>query len=107
MMGRYAEKPEQCRYSGERLHFAAHVRLGDRLQYENENPHHIRFLEDLMNLISRTVEEKSLSPPLFHVYTETRKSCPSRQTKTFDEFPSWPLEENEVRRHQLFAWFIL
>lgn len=93
---RYSEEPDQCLYDEGRLHFALHVRLGDRISAAARNPDYIHHLEALMDLISLAVQEKGLASPLFHVFTQTFMPCPSEETALFDEFPSWPLEVDQV-----------
>lgn len=96
LCNRYSDDPEQCLYDEGRLHFALHVRLGDRISAAARNPHYIDHLEALMELISLAVARKGLSPPLFHVFTQTFMPCPSQDSALFDEFPSWPMENDQV-----------
>lgn len=83
-------------YDSRRLHFAVHVRLGDRSEFARRNPGHVERLEGVMATISQQVELKGLAPPLFHVFTETRLSCPSKQTGLFNEFPEWRVAADQV-----------
>ncbi|CAN0180876.1 unnamed protein product [Scytosiphon promiscuus] len=91
----YDESPH-CRYDGSRLHFAMHVRMGDRRKFTDMHADYFGFLEELMSAISREVIQKGLAEPLFHVFSETVAQCPSEETGFFEEFPTWPVAANEV-----------
>lgn len=59
-----------------------------------------------MTTVSGQVGEKGLEPPRFHVFSETLLPCPSTETGTFDEFPTWPVEMDQVSQlgsHQMAA----
>lgn len=84
-------------YDAGRLHFAIHVRLGDRSEFAQKNPQYFQRLEGVMATISQQVELQGLAAPLFHVFTETFLPCPSEQTGLFKEFPAWPVAADQVR----------
>ena len=50
-----------------------------------------------MTTVSHEVVGKGLEPPLFHIFSETLNPCPSGETGLFDEFPTWPVELDQVR----------
>lgn len=93
--GRYDEKPH-CRYDSNRLNFAIHVRMGDRHKFTDMHTDYFDRLEEVMSTISKEVTLKGLAKPLFHLFSETVKSCPSEETGIFEEFPSWPVVNDEV-----------
>ena len=51
-----------------------------------------------MTPVSQEVVGKGLELPLFHIFSETLIPCPSGETGLFDEFPTWPVELDQVRR---------
>lgn len=51
-----------------------------------------------MDVITKEVVSQGQPPPLFHIFSQTKEDCPSEETGTFDEFPKWPLDQDEVRR---------
>lgn len=93
---RYDESPK-CAFSSDRLHFAVHVRMGDRREFLEENSDYFDLLERVMAVISTEVVAKGLTEPHFHIFSETLVPCPSEETGLFDEFPTWPLSKEEVR----------
>lgn len=54
-------------------------------------------LEKLMDTMSEVVQAEGQPAPVFYVFSETVKQCPSEDTGTFDEFPDWELDPDEVR----------
>lgn len=93
---RYDENPE-CAFSPEALDFAVHVRMGDRREFlDGGNDGYFQLLETFMGTISAGVLERGLPQPVFHIFSETLKPCPSQITGLFDEFPAWPVDLNEV-----------
>lgn len=93
---RYDEHPH-CEYEEGRLHFAVHIRMGDRRGIVGEAPEYVEKVERIMSIMSEGVTGKGLNPPLFHVFSETGSPCPSESTGLFAEFPSWPVELHQVR----------
>lgn len=93
--GRYDENPN-CLYDSDRLHFAVHLRMGDRHRFTDRHPEYMEFLEDVMSRISQEVTRKGLPEPLFHVFSETVEPCPSEKTGAFAEFPAWPVTADQV-----------
>lgn len=83
-------------YDQGRLHFAVHVRMGDRKSFTDNHPDYLERLEDVMSIISQEVAGKGLAEPLFHVFSETVEPCPSENTGSFDEFPSWHVTADQV-----------
>ena len=78
------------------------MRQGDiRLPFEILSKY-LSALEELMDTVTEVVEEKGLEPPLFHIFSETIKPCPSLETKSFDEFPTWAIESHEVKKAKSF-----
>ena len=99
MRPRYNEDLD-CGFDSTRLNVAVHMRLGDVLMPFERHSKYLSAVEELMDAITEVVEEKGLEPPLFHVFSETIKPCPSLETKSFDEFPTWPIESHQVRKAQ-------
>lgn len=87
----------KCAFSDDRLHFAMHVRMGDRREYLDQNDQYFAMLESVMATISTEVVDKGLLEPYFHIFSETLAPCPSEETQLFGEFPAWPLGDDEVR----------
>lgn len=100
LLDRYDENP-QCGFDNERLHFAVHVRMGDRRAMVEGKLKYFELLEDIIAQISEAVARIGLNPPLFHVFSETIHRCPSTDTGLFDEFPSWPVALDQVREQPL------
>lgn len=93
---RYDENPK-CSFDKDRLHFAVHVRMGDRREFQDGNAEYFRMLELIMATISAEVVGRGLSAPLFHVFSETVLPCPSGEAGLFEEFPTWPVGVDKVR----------
>lgn len=74
-----------------------HIRLGDRSASDESLAEHIQLLKELVVDVSDIMAERSMKPPLFHIFSETKEPCPSLNTGTFDEFPTWPVEIDQVR----------
>ena len=72
--------------------------MGDRREAFEKAPKYLEKVERIMTEMSQVVENKELQPPLFHVFSETSTPCPSRETGIFDEFPSWPVVLDQVRK---------
>lgn len=53
-----------------------------------------------MDTVSQEVVRKGLEPPRFHVFSETIKPCPSADFGLFDEFPTWPVALDQVRKRK-------
>lgn len=100
--GRYDENP-YCLYDLGRLHFAVHVRMGDRHSFTDKHPDYLKRLEEVMSTISHEVTRKGQPEPLFHVFSETAKPCPSEKTGAFSEFPAWPVAIDQVRKYFFFG----
>ncbi|CAM9391908.1 unnamed protein product, partial [Scytosiphon promiscuus] len=83
-------------YDPSRLHFAVHVRMGDRHRFADKHPDYVKRLEDVMSTISHEVTQKGLPEPLFHVFSETVDPCPSETTGVFGEFRAWPVVDDQV-----------
>lgn len=49
-----------------------------------------------MESITKEVQEEGQPVPLFHIFSQTKEDCPSKETGTFSEFPNWPLDSEEV-----------
>ncbi|CAM9392060.1 unnamed protein product [Scytosiphon promiscuus] len=86
----------RCLFDPSRLHFAVHVRMGDRHRFADKHPEYVNLLEDVMSTISHEVTQKGLLEPLFHVFSETVNPCPSEKTGVFGEFPAWPVTADQV-----------
>ncbi|CAM9250414.1 unnamed protein product, partial [Hapterophycus canaliculatus] len=86
----------QCSYGKERLHFAVHVRMGDRREFQDTNARYFDLLELIMDGISAEVMRKGMAKPLFHVFSETVAPCPSGETGVFDEFPTWSVGVDKI-----------
>ena len=72
--------------------------MGDRRALYDGSVEYFKRVERIVDQISEGVANKGLSPPLFHVFSETVAPCPSEDTGLFDEFPSWPLHQDQVRK---------
>ena len=92
---RYDENPK-CEFDATSLNVAIHVRMGDRRAYVDATAEYFRLLEAIMATVSQQVVEKGLEQPRFHVFSETLVPCPSVETGTFDEFPAWPVQPDQV-----------
>lgn len=93
---RYDENPA-CLFDEGREHFAIHVRMGDRRAFYDGNPEYFELLETIMSIFTQELRGRGLRDPLFHVFSETLIPCPSEATGHFEEFPTWPVELDEVR----------
>ena len=98
---RYDENPN-CAYDTTRLNVAIHVRMGDRREYQDGNLDYFQLLDLFMSTFSQEVVGKGLESPLFHVFSETLVPCPSGETGFFDEFPTWPVELDQVSEDAAF-----
>lgn len=96
---RYDENLE-CGFDETRLNVAIHVRMGDRRAYENSTAaDYFKLLEQFMETVTEeVVVGKGLSPPVFHVFSETVEPCPAAEAGAFEEFPAWPVEDDQVRK---------
>lgn len=72
--------------------------MGDRRMFQSGTLEYLKMMERIMNHISEAVAEKGLEPPMFHVFSETVRRCPSEEAGLFEEFPTWPVSPEEVRR---------
>lgn len=71
--------------------------MGDRREFLDEGEDgYFQLLETFMGTISEGVTKRGLPAPVFHIFSETLKPCPSETTGVFDEFPTWPVELNQV-----------
>jgi len=93
---RYDENPP-CDYGDGGLDFAIHVRMGDRRMYQSGTLEYLKMMERIMDQISEAVSEKGLETPVFHVFSETVRRCPSEEAGLFEEFPTWAVAPEEVR----------
>lgn len=97
VFARYDHEPH-CRYNHNKLNFAVHVRLGDRVQFLTDTESvYLEYLERFMDHVTESVVLRGLDPPMFHIFSETANPCPSTVNGTFAEFPSWPVEMEQVR----------
>ena len=78
------------------------MRLGDVLLPFESLSKYLTAIEEMMGVMTEVVEEKGLEPPLFHIFSETIKPCPSLETNSFDEFPAWAIEPQQVKKAQSF-----
>ena len=92
----YDENPK-CSYDTSRLNVAIHVRMGDRREFQDGSLYYYELLDLFMTTVSQQVVGKGLEAPLFHIFSETLIPCPSEETGLFDEFPTWPVELDQVR----------
>lgn len=92
---RYNPTPE-CGYEPSGLHFALHVRMGDRRDLEPATPAYFSMLEDFMGVVTQEAARKGHAAPVFHVFSEALYPCPSPENGTFEEFPTWPVERDQV-----------
>lgn len=94
---RYDQAPE-CAYSSSQLDFAIHVRLGDRAELSPaDGDDYFRLLEAFMEVVTKRVVDKTRNKLVFHIFSETLLPCPSSQNGTFEEFPFWKVEIDQVR----------
>lgn len=71
--------------------------MGDRRAYQGGSLDYFRLLDVFMNTFSEEVVGMGLKTPLFHIFSETLLQCPSLETALFDEFPTWPVQRDQVR----------
>ena len=93
-----------CGFDSTRLNVAIHMRLGDiHLPFEVMSTY-LSAVEELMDTVTEVVVDQGLEPPLFHVFSETMEPCPSLETNSFDEFPTWAIGSRQVkkRNHYIF-----
>lgn len=95
--GRYDSEPE-CQFSPSRVDVAIHVRLGDRVAEDDGNSLDTYFdlLEDFMTTVSSALSRMGQEPPFFHIFSEVVSPCPSSDGGYFEEFPRWPVNEDQV-----------
>ncbi|CAM9998318.1 unnamed protein product [Ascophyllum nodosum] len=86
-----------CGFDPTRLNVAVHMRLGDVLLPFESLSKYLTAIQEMMGVMTEVVEEKGLEPPLFHIFSETIKPCPSLETNSFDEFPAWAIEPQQVQ----------
>lgn len=91
----YSNNPE-CAYSPSSLNFAIHVRMGDRRQFQGANMEYFELLEMFMDKVTAGVVGSGQPPPLFHVFSEVQVPCPDSETALFQEFPTWPVELDQI-----------
>lgn len=90
---------QQCGFDNTRLNFGIHIRMGDRRQFVSTDLEYFRLLDAFMNTVTAQVQALGLPPPIFHVFSETSRPCPSRDTGVFEEFSAWPpVEWSQVRQ---------
>lgn len=89
--------------SPKELDFAIHVRLGDRQVIDHGYElGYVGSIEAFMETVTTVVTRRGLDTPMFHVFSETSMPCPRVGPKTFQEFPTWPIEAYQVSE----AWFV-
>lgn len=89
---------EECAFDPSRLNFAIHVRLGDRTKIQGIDAEYYELLDLFMDTVTSAVLAKGLSPPLFHIFSETSQPCPPADSRIFEEFSMWPpVDPYEVR----------
>ena len=90
----------ECMYSRtEVLNFAIHVRLGDRARALTKvRDGYFEVLEAFMDTVTSVVVLRGYLPPVFHIFSETSLPCPNTYNGTFDEFPDWPVDMDQVRK---------
>ncbi|CAM9444778.1 unnamed protein product, partial [Ascophyllum nodosum] len=86
----------QCAFDPTRFNFAVHIRLGDRTAPAESLMKYFGYLEELMGTVTDMMATKGMEAPLFHVFSETEEPCPSLDTGTFEEFPTWPVELDQI-----------
>eukprot|EP00752_Nemacystus_decipiens_P017727 g15895.t1 len=91
----YDQAPE-CEYASSELNFALHLRMGDRRDIERVTPGYFSLLEDWMRTVAEEVEGRGHAAPMFHVFSEALYPCPSWENRTFNEFPLWPVERDQI-----------
>ena len=92
------DEDSTCYYASTKLNFAIHIRLGDRRAFQDGNLEYFQLLELFMDTVSQEVVRKGLEPPQFHVFSETMIPCPSADSGLFEEFPTWPVKLDKVRK---------
>ncbi|CAM9214294.1 unnamed protein product [Ectocarpus sp. 8 AP-2014] len=86
----------RCHFEDDRFHFAVHIRMGDRRAFYDGNPQYFHNVELIMETVADEFRQRELPEPLFHVFSETLSPCPSAVTGLFDEFPTWPVELDQI-----------
>ena len=83
--------------SPQELNFAIHVRLGDRTAYlHGFEADYVDYMQSFMDTVTNAVIRRGLDSPRFHIFSETFYPCPQEESRTFREFPAWPVEEYQV-----------
>lgn len=77
--------------------------MGDRRDIEPVTPDYFSLLEDFMETLTDGVEGKGHAAPMFHVFSEALYPCPSPENGTFNEFPLWPVERDQVSHTAMFT----
>lgn len=76
---------------------AIHVRLGDRDAGDGSTlKNYFDMLEDFMATVTSTLSRLGQEPPMFHIFSEVVSPCPSSDGGYFEEFPHWPVHEDQV-----------
>ncbi|CAN0162597.1 unnamed protein product [Ectocarpus fasciculatus] len=91
----YDENP-RCHFEDNRFNFAVHIRMGDRRAYYDGNPQYFRNVELITETVTDEFRRRGLPEPMFHLFSETLNPCPSAVTGLFDEFPTWPIELEQI-----------
>ncbi|CAM9182579.1 unnamed protein product [Ectocarpus sp. 8 AP-2014] len=86
----------RCHFEEDRFHFAVHIRMGDRRAFYDGNQQYFHNVEMIMETVADEFRQRELPEPLFHVFSETLSPCPSTVTGLFDEFPTWPVELDQI-----------
>ena len=80
--------------------------MGDRRAFQAGSLEYFQLLDRFMITVSLEVVGKGLESPLFHIFSETLVPCPSEETGLFDEFPTWPVELDQVREEVSHDFFV-
>lgn len=63
------------------------------------NDEYFRLLEAFMEMVAGRLLARGYDMPVFHVFSETSLPCPDAGNGTFEEFPLWPVEVDQVSTH--------
>lgn len=103
----WRRKPREiprCGFEAGILNFGIHVRMGDRAGLDRTPEEFLTRLNGFMDTVTEVTAELGIAQPVFHVFSESQQPCPHADTATFEEFPLWPVDMNEVKYDRAFPY---
>lgn len=76
--------------------------MGDRAGLDKTPEEFLTRLDRFMEAVTEVTAEFGIPPPVFHVFSESQQPCPRANTATFEDFPSWPVDMDEVKYDRAF-----